>query len=160
LNVSFADNVFYKLERQEGLLYVTLPIFYEGSPPSGTEIKFILDTGSFLSVISRGTALRYGLDKLPKKPTTLFGFGGGIDVDFVRIPKLKVLREHHGVPVLIPHEMYRTHPKTGEKRPMPEVVGLNVLEYYNYYIDTENDRLYLRENPIPRFYDPKLASEA
>ena len=62
------------------------------------------------------------------------------------------------VPVLIPHNMYRTNPETGETKQMPEVLGLNILEYYNYYIDSENDKLYLRENPNPRFYTNSLAS--
>ena len=53
---------------------------------------------------------------------------------------------HTGVPVLIPHDLFRIHEKTKEKKQMPEVLGLNVLEYYNYYIDTENDRLYLDES--------------
>jgi hypothetical protein len=118
---------------------------------------FILNTGAYLSVIARGTAIDCGFDKLPKTATTLFGFGGGIDVDYVRIPGLRILsRLHTDVPVLIPHDMYRTNPKTGERRQMPEVLGLNILEYYNYYIDTEIDRIYLAENPNPRFYNKAL----
>lgn len=35
---------------------------------------------------------------------------------------------HTDVPVLIPHDMYRISPKTGKKKQMPEVLGLNVLE--------------------------------
>ena len=110
-----------------------------------------------MTVISRGTAIRRGFDKLPKISTELFGFGGGISVDFVRIPGLMILGKlHTDVPVLIPHEMYRMNPNTGQKKQMPEVLGLNVLEHFNYYIDTANDRLYLKENPSPRFYSDKL----
>jgi hypothetical protein len=159
LNIYFGDQNFYKLEREDGLLFVTLPIFYAGSPPTGTMIRFTLDTGAYMSVISRGTAVRRGLDKLPKKSAVLFGFGGGIDVDFVRIPGIKILgRLRTDVPVLIPHDTYRIHPRTGQRKQMPEVLGLNVLEYYNYYIDSENDRLYLSENGNPRFYNPEIKS--
>jgi hypothetical protein len=51
------------------------------------------------------------------------------------------------VPVLIPHN----------KDLKQNIVGLNVLEYFDYYIDTGNDRLYLNLNPNPRPYDPALA---
>ena len=80
-------------------------------------------------------------------------------VYFVRIPGLCILGKlHTDVPVLIPHDMYRVHPKTGEKKQMPEVLGLNILEYYNYYIDSENSRLYLKENPTPMFFNRDLES--
>jgi len=157
VNVYFSDEKFYELRREDGLFYVTIPAIYEGSPNEGTGIKFILDTGACMTVISRGTAIRRGFDKLPKVPTELFGFGGGISVDFVRIPGLIILGKlHTDIPVLIPHEMYRSNPMTGQKKQMPEVLGLNVLEHFNYYIDTANDRLYLKENPSPRFYSDKL----
>jgi hypothetical protein len=159
MNIYFKDDNFYNLERQEGLFYLTAKAVHEGGPVEGTNIKFILDTGAYMTVISRGTAISIGFDKLPKTKATLFGFGGGIDVDFVRIPGLKILNKLlTNVPVLIPHDMYRIHPNTGEKKQMPEVLGLNVLEYYNYYIDTERSRLYLSENSVPRFYSNALES--
>ena len=159
MNIYFADENFYKLECQDGLLYITIKAIYHGSSSEGTDIKFILDTGAFMTVISRGTAMRRGFDKLPKTATTLFGFGGGIDVDYVRVPGLRILDKLIlDVPVLIPHDMYRTHPFTGEKKQMPEVLGLNVLNYYNYYIDSENNKLYLNENQSPIFLRPELES--
>ena len=159
LNVYFGDENFYELEREDGLLYVTLKTIYEGSLAKGTGIRFILDTGAYMTVISRSTAIHRGFDKLPKKEAVLYGFGGGIDVDYVRIPGLMILGKFRSdVPVLIPHDTYRVHHKTGEKKLLQDVLGLNVLEYYNYYIDTANDRLFLNENPIPRFYHERLAS--
>ena len=159
MDIYFGDDCYYNLERIDGLFYLTLHIIYEGSPIDGDEIKFILDTGAYLSVISRSTAIRCGLDKLPKRTTNLFGFGGGISADFIRIPGFRIFEKTRtDVPVLIPHDMYRIHPETGEKKLMPDVLGLNVLEYYNYYIDTENDRIYFNENPNPRFYSKIFAS--
>ena len=159
MNVYFGDKSYYDLERRGGLLYVTLKMIYASSPTQGRNIEFVLDTGAYMTVISRGTAIRCGLDKLHKTFATLFGFGGGIDVDFIRIPGLSILGKlHTDVPVLVPHDLYRIHEKTGEKKQMPDVLGLNVLEYYNYYIDTENDKLYLQENPSPRFSNKELAS--
>ena len=159
MDIYFGDESFYELERINGLYFISLRILYKGSSVDGARVKFILDTGAYLSVISRSTAIRCGLDKLPKKTTILFGFGGGIRADYVLIPGFKILEKTRtDVPVLIPHEMYRIHPETGEKKLLPDVLGLNLLEYYNYYIDTENDKLYLNENPNPRFYSKELAS--
>jgi len=159
MDIYFGDSNYYDLTRDSGLLYVTLKAIYPGSPVDGEAIDFILDTGAYLSVISRSTAIRCGFDKLPKKTTDLFGFGDAIAVDFVRIPGLIILgKTRTDIPVLIPHSMYRTNPRTGEIKQMPEVLGLNVLEYYSYYIDTENDRLFLNDNPNPRFYSKFLES--
>ena len=159
MDVYFGDDSYYDLERKNGLYHVSLSILFEGGPVDGREVDFILDTGAYLSVISRGTAVRYRLDKLPKKTTSLFGFGGGISADFVLIPGFRILgKTRTDVPVLIPHDMYRINPETGEKKLLPDVLGLNLLEYYNYYIDTENDRIYLNDNPNPRFYSKELAS--
>jgi len=159
MNVFFGDDSYYELDRQNGLFYITLQALYQGSPVGGSDIKFILDTGAYLTVISRGTAKRYGFDILPKKPTILFGFGGAIPVDYVRLPGLIILgKTRVDIPVLIPHEMYRLNQETEETKQMPDVLGLNVLEYYNYYINTEKNRLYLNENPAPRFYTKELES--
>jgi predicted aspartyl protease len=159
MNAFFSDDSYYELERQEGLLYVTLRAIYVGSASEGAKLRFVLDTGAFMTVLSRGTAIDCGFDQLPATETTLTGFGGTVKVDFVRIPGLLVLDKlFTDVPVLIPHDKYRVDETTGEKKQMQEVIGLNVLEYYNYFIDTENDRLYLRVNPKPRFYKQALAS--
>jgi len=159
MDVFFGNNDYYELHREKGLLYVTLRLIYQGSPKNGEKIKFVLDTGAFLSVISRGTAIRCGFDKLPKEETVLYRFGGVIKVDYVRLPGFIILgKVITDVPVLIPHTMYREDPETCEKKQMPEVLGLNILEYYNYYIDTENELLYLKANPNPKFYSKSLIS--
>jgi len=159
MDVYFGDDNYYKLKRQSGLFHVTLHVLHFGGSSIGSEIKFILDTGAYISVISRGTAMQLGYDKLPKKPTVLFGFGDAKTADFVRIPGLIILdKTRIDVPVVIPHDMYRTNPKTGEKKLIPDVLGLSILEYYNYYIDTEKNILYLAENPTPTFYSYELES--
>jgi hypothetical protein len=159
MDVFFGDNNFYNLERQDGLLYVTLQAIYSGSSTTGTDIRFVLDTGAYMTVISRGVAIRRGFDKLPKTTTTLHGFGGKVAVDFVRIPGLIILGKlRSDVPVLIPHEQYLIDTDTGEERQTQDVLGLNVLEYYKYYIDPEENRLYLKDNPNPVFYSDELKS--
>lgn len=159
MDVHFGDNSYYKLERQDGLFHITLRAVYAGSPANGTKLDLILDTGAYMTVISRSTANRCGFDKLPKTTLSFTGFGGKVKADFVKIPGLLILGKlKTDVPVIIPHDYFHVDEDTGEKKPMQEVLGLNVLEYYNYFIDTENDKLYLQDNPSPRFYDPVLES--
>jgi predicted aspartyl protease len=159
MEVFFGDKSFIDIERQDGLFYVTLNTVFEGSPADGVALHLVLDTGAYITVISRGTAERCGFDRLPKKATTFSGFCGSMNADFVRIPGLMILgRLITNVPVLIPHDMYHIDEKTGKMRQTQEVLGLNVLEYYKFYVDTENDRLYLQENQNSRFYDSELES--
>ncbi|MCL2821031.1 MAG: retropepsin-like domain-containing protein [Oscillospiraceae bacterium] len=159
MDVYFGDDSFYILKRQGGALHITLNALHSGGTAAGSEIKFILDTGAYISIISRGTALQLGYDKLPKTPTILYGFGGAITADFVRIPGLIILgKTRVDVPVAIPHDMYRVNPKTGEKKQVPDVLGLSILEYYNFYISTEKNLLYLADNPTPTFYSKELES--
>ena len=82
MNIHFDDNNFYDLERKNGLLYLTVQAIHEGSASEGTDIKFILDTGAYMTVISRGTAIQCGFDRLPKTEVTLYGFGGGVGVKY------------------------------------------------------------------------------
>ena len=159
MQVYFEDNNFLTIERNDGLYYVTVNVIYEGSTKDGEEVKLILDTGAFMTVLSRGTAIKHGFDKLPKKAASITGFGGTIPADVIRIPGVKLLnRLYMNVPILVPHEMYRVDQKTGKKKQMQEVLGLNILEYYNYYVDVGNDRLYLKENPNPKFLNEVLKS--
>ena len=159
MDIHFNDSSFHDLERKNGLLYLTVQAIHEGSSNEGTDIKFILDTGAYMTVISRGTAMQCGFDRLPKTEVTLYGFSGGVAADAVRIPGLRVMGKiYTDVPVMIPHDLYRVSPDTGEKKQMAEVLGLNILGYYDYYVDSSESRLYLKETHTPYFYDDKLKS--
>jgi len=149
MNVFFPDNGFVLLRREEGHLYMFVRAFYKGNEDQGRRLNLILDTGAYITVISRRTAIYCGFDKLPSKVVTINGFGGnGETADAVRIPGLRILDKLiTDVPVLIPHRKDLTQ----------EVLGLNVLEYFNYYIDTENSRLYMKLNQNPMPYDEMVA---
>ena len=148
MTVYFDDRNSLDIQRIGGHLYITICALYAGSDIDGTEISFILDTGAFITVISRDIANRFGYDKLPKVPGKIKGYSGEVAADFVRIPGLKILEPFMiDVPVLIPHNTDLKH----------NILGLNILEYFNYYIDTSNDKLYISENPTPRHYNPILA---
>ena len=165
MDVRFGSQNFHKLKRENGQLHVEILLRYEGITDKKVSyygekpVRLILDTGAYLTVISRGTAQLCYFDRLPKIATRIFGFSGSIGADYVRIPGIVILgKVLQDVPVLIPHDLYRLDEETGDKRRIPEVLGLNILEYYNYYVDTENDRIYLNENPNPRFYNASLSS--
>lgn len=149
MTVTFRENDFITLRREGGHLYLFAQLYYEGVSDDGSLVNFILDTGAYLTVLSRRTAIRCGYDKLPSTVVTINGFGGsGEPADVVRIPGLKILDKFvTDVPVLIPHGKDLTQ----------EVLGLNVLEYFNYYVDTENTRLYMKLNPTPIPYDTMIA---
>ncbi|MDR2599296.1 MAG: retroviral-like aspartic protease family protein [Oscillospiraceae bacterium] len=148
MTVYFDDSNYIQIQRQGGHHYITIRAVYTGSDVGGTDVDFILDTGAFMTVISRDIAKEFGYDKLPKVSAKIKGYSGEVSADFVRIPGLKVLEPLlTDVPVLIPH--------SNEHK--LNVLGLNVLEYFNYYFDTENDKLYLCNNPNPRPYREILA---
>ena len=101
-----------------------------------------------MTVVSRTRAEEFGYNKLPKALTKIKGYTGEASADFVRIPSLKILDIlMTDIPVLIPHNRDLEH----------NIIGLNVLEYFNYYIDTENDRLYIELNSNPKPYNELLA---
>ena len=156
VNVAFEH--FYKLTREKGHFHITLQAIHEKSLAEGTDISLIVDTGAHLTVLSRRTAILCGFDKLPKKTTFIHGYSGKEPADLVYIQGLKVLgKVMTNVPVFIPHAMYSIDPDTKEQRQFQEILGLNVLEYFNYYVCTEEDKLYIKWIPTPRPYDKKLA---
>ncbi|MCL2203175.1 MAG: retropepsin-like domain-containing protein [Defluviitaleaceae bacterium] len=137
---------------------VTLQTIHESSPVDGTDLQLIIDTGAHLTVLSRATAIMRGFHKLPKIPTFIHGYSGKEPADFVYIQGFKILgKVITHVPVLIPHALHSIDPETKEKRQFQEVLGLNVLEYFNYYVCTEEDKLYMKWNPAPRPHNDKLA---
>ena len=138
------SSVYLNIKRHGGHYYVTLRAIYNSSDNAYTEkIDFILDTGAFITVISRDIAELFGYDKLPKIPSKIKGYTGEAPADFVRIPGLKVLNiELVDVPVLIPYN----------KELKQNILGLNVLEYFEYSIQTKKDKMYISLNTNPKHY--------
>ncbi len=150
LNVYFDDDNYIELKRSNGHFYLSVPIVRVGSNLD-EHINFILDTGAYITVISRRTAKRCGYDKIkPSGIVQLSGFTGSEPADLIEIPAMKIGgKVLLGVKVLIPH------------RPEfhAEVLGQNVLEYFEYYLNTGNDRIYFKENLSPKPYDKLLSSK-
>ena len=144
---SFAKTPLH-IQRQGGHHYVTISAVFYKTVTDYEKINFILDTGAFITVISRDTAKLLGYDKLPKIVSKIKGYTGEAPADFVRIPGLKILdTQLTDVPVLIPHSSELKQ----------NILGLNVLEYFNYYIDTGNSEMHLSQNLKPLHYHSILA---
>jgi clan AA aspartic protease (TIGR02281 family) len=148
MNGDFCVNTPLHIQRQGGHYYVTILAVYSGRDAGNEKINFILDTGAFITVVSRDTAKLLGYNKLPRIVSKIKGYTGEAPADFVRIPSLKILDTRiTDVPVLIPHSSELKQ----------NILGLNVLEYFNYYVDTCNNAIYLSLNPSPQHYHSILA---
>ena len=63
VTVSFQDDDFISLRRESGHLYLFAQLYHEGVPDEGVPdegvlVNLILDTGAYLTVLSRSTAIR------------------------------------------------------------------------------------------------------
>jgi predicted aspartyl protease len=120
-------------------LYV--PTFFEFDGNANDVIDFVFDTGAFLTVITRKTAENFEfLDRFTvQKDVSLTGFSGQCLADIKEIPGFVIGgKKLVGVKVAVPHT------DTGV-----DLLGLNVLEHFKYFIDTENDKVHFAENPSP-----------
>jgi predicted aspartyl protease len=142
-------------EESEGHYYLHIPAFFTLNSYANRRINFILDTGAYLTVISRHTAIRFGFDKLSPihSDINLSGFAGTCKGDLIETPGLiiggKILE---GVRVAIP--------KATEGM---NILGLNVLEYFNYLIDSTNSKIYFARNEnykIPKELEEDITYEA
>jgi predicted aspartyl protease len=130
----------------DGHYHLTVPAFYEKQSYSNRRTDFVFDTGAFITVMTRNTAERLRFFGLPTiiADISLNGFVGGCLADIKEIPRLLVgSRFLDGVKVAIPRETTETN-----------ILGLNVIEYFKYFIDTENDKIYFAQNPQPNIPAP------
>ena len=118
-----------------------VPLFYEKGSYSNETIDFIFDTGAYLTVLSQKTARLFGYDKITPISANipLNGFADShCEGDLIEIPGMliggKVLED---VKVAIPYVATED-----------DILGLNVLEHFNYYIDSANDKIYFSDNPV------------
>ncbi|MCL2225935.1 MAG: aspartyl protease family protein [Defluviitaleaceae bacterium] len=124
---------------EDGHRHLMVPVFFSGNSYANDKVDFILDTGAFLTVITTETAKIFGFDKLPplKKNIPLMGFAGfGINGDLVEISMLLGNRRLDGVKVAIPYA-----------NTTDNILSLNILEHFNYAVDSTNDKIYFSENP-------------
>ena len=116
-------------------------MFYDFGSFSNYMVDYIFDTGAFITVLTRDEAELLGfIDKYTiQANVVLEGFSGSCLVDIKDIPGLIIGgRRLEGVKVAVP-----------QSETDKNILGLNVIELFKYYIDTENDMIYFADNPNP-----------
>ncbi|MCL2198555.1 MAG: hypothetical protein FWB80_06505 [Defluviitaleaceae bacterium] len=126
--------------RTDGHRHLMIPVFFGESSYANDKVDFILDTGAYLTVLTLKTAILFGFDKLPpiKKNIPLTGFAGfSINGDLVEINMLLGNRKLNAAKVVIPY-VHTTD----------NILSLNILEHFNYAVDSTDDKIYFSDNPI------------
>jgi predicted aspartyl protease len=137
-NYDSIENLTYE---DDGHYHIRVPTFYEVNKNANGIVDFVFDTGAFLTVITRGTAAEFGfLDHFTIQPNIpLFGFSGECLADLKEIPGFILGgRRLTGVKVAVPHINTDM-----------DILGLNIIEHFKYFIDTEIDKIFFSENPKP-----------
>ena len=131
-----------KYRRIKGQIFLSIPIICEGSTAED-EIDFMYDTGAFLTVLNREWYEWYGLNKLPRMETSMGSYVGSTPGFVFQIPGLIIgQRLLIGVWAFTPKDMNLKQ----------NLLGDNVLEYFNPYQDNSNDCFYFLDNSNPEPY--------
>ena len=124
---------------EDGHRHLFIPIFYEAGSNSNNTADFILDTGAYLTVLTKRTSTSFGFDKLKplSKNVSLTGFEGSkVEGDLIEIPMLfggrRIIAK-----VVVPYVDTEDN-----------ILGLNILEHFNYLIDSTNDMIYFADNAV------------
>ena len=125
--------------RPDGHRHLKIPVFYNTDENNNNSIDFILDTGAYLTVLTKRTAELFGFDKLLPLAVNvpLTGFAGyKVEGDLIEIPIL-LGGKRLIAKVVVPYVHITNN-----------ILGLNVLEHFNYSIDNTNDKIYFSDNPV------------
>jgi len=128
--------------RANGHAYIELIIVCKGSTETDT-IRFVYDTGAYLTVLNKEVYEWFGLDKLHRKEIIIASYNGTTPGYLFQIPGLKV-----GEKLLT--GIWAFSPKSEEIK--QNLLGDNVIEYFRPFQDNLNDCIYFLENPNPEPY--------
>jgi len=125
----------------DGHRHVLVPLFFDKDSYSNDTTDFVFDTGAYLTVLTKDTAKEFGFDMLTpiQRNIPLTGFANSkCTGDLIEIPGMLLGGKRlEDVRVAIPYI------ETED-----DILGLNVLEYFNYLIDSGNDKVYFVDSPI------------
>ena len=131
--------------RERGHIIVDTYVFSSESI-APVKIPFVIDSGAYITVLTCPTARRIGLPLTGKYTVNLTSFNkerGSDKAELVVVPKIMIGKHSvEDVQVLVPLEDID----------IAEVLGENVLEYFNYTVDHGIDRVYFAKNPNPKPY--------
>ena len=137
------ENLTYE---DDGNYHIRIPTFYEFGSYSNDKVDFIFDTGAYITIISKKAAFLRGFDDsyTIKRNVPLSGFAGGCSTDIKAIPGFIIgNRRLESVKVAVPQIDTDVN-----------ILGLNVIDLFKFYIDTENDEIYFMQNPNPNIPEP------
>jgi len=140
LTIDIKTRVPYK--RINGHAYLKLNIVCKGSTENDT-IRFIYDTGAYITVLKREEYEWFSLNKLPRKEGTIGSYDGATPGYLFQIPGLKI-----GEKLLT--GVWAFSPKSYEIK--QNLLGDNIIEYFRPFQDNLNDCIYFIENPSPEPY--------
>jgi len=151
MSLTISTTHFATFERKYDHLAVNANPFPNSMPkaPSKVPFEFLFDTGAMMTMVDVGTAKKLNYLSLPTKRTlTLGGIvpGYSITVDYKVIAGIEIagLRLSK-VTVAIPNPN-DPNAENFERN----ILGQNVLEYFNYFMHTSNSSIYFERNPDPQ----------
>jgi len=118
--------------------YMDIPVLYNLETYVNKPIRFLFDTGAYVTVINKSTSLFFGFDKLSPviEHFPLTGIAGSCDASLKMIPGMVIGGKiFKGIKVAIPHDDTKYC-----------ILGLNVIEYFKYIFDSEDNRIYISDN--------------
>ena len=146
-----------KFRNKQKLLYekahyiLEVPIVLDLESRYNNSIFFILDTGAFVTIINKRTAKSLKIDLLPIKVSDhpLGGFAGCTKVDLIEVPQL-IIGDRTITDVIVAVPQIET---------TQNILGLNVLEYFRFYIDTDNNYIYFQDSDTNKTEDKYRCGE-
>jgi len=135
------DSVENLTNEEDGNYHIRIPTFYDFKSFSNNKVDFIFDTGAYLTIISQRESSLFGFDDsfTIQRNVPLSGFAGGCLTDIKAIPGIIIgNRRLESVKVAVPQIDTDIN-----------ILGLNVIELFKFYIDTEKDEIYFAQNPKP-----------
>ncbi|MDR2598947.1 MAG: retroviral-like aspartic protease family protein [Oscillospiraceae bacterium] len=151
MTVDFNEKYYIDFIRRQNHLRVWANLFVNEKPiaPSEAPTDFIFDPGAVMTVLTLSTAKELKYDLLPVKRTAkLEGFvpGAYLNVDYKVIHGIAIAGFRLSkITVAIPNP-----DDSNADRINSDLLGQNVLEYFNYYMDTENDKIFFKKNLKPK----------
>jgi len=142
----FDERTKMEYERSKGQVFIRVQIICEGSTDSD-KIKFIYDTGAYLTVINREIYEWFNLDQLPRKEATMGGYVSSTEGYVFQIPALVI-----GGRLL--SGVWAFTPKNKEIK--QNLLGDNVIEYFRPFQDNQENCFYFLPNSFP---DPYISPD-
>ena len=138
INFSYNSAIDYRYE-VDGHRHVDVPLFFDKKSYSNLQVDFVFDTGAYLTVLTQLTAELFGFDKITpiQKNIPLTGFADSkCSGDLIEIPGMLI-----GGKRLVDVKVAIPYLDTED-----DILGLNVLEYFNYLIDSSNDKIFFTDS--------------